>query len=299
LFTACTGLLLSCQLPDHALIHPTTVPPQVSTWSEEVKKGLLSIHLEWAQPAGSGPFPAVLVHPDGGSTATKMRGVIWDLAQHGYLAVAVDYRRLQQGTYRRTLFPWRDQTEVTTALGLLRAHPLVDTGRLAALGFSQGGVFSLLIAAHSADIRAVIAYYPVTDFAQWFAYRRSNPLQRLAFRVIRWHFRQQSEAHNAAEFDVILRQASPLHQAERILAPVLLIHGSRDGIAPVEESRRLAARLAALGREVELLVLEGGLHVFNFKQPEQATRAWQATLRWLTCHLGFEQNQSTAAVSIP
>jgi dipeptidyl aminopeptidase/acylaminoacyl peptidase len=228
-----------------------------------------------------------------------MRGVIWDLACHGYLAVAVDYQRQLQGTYRRTLFPWRDEAEVTAALELLQAQPLVDTSRLAALGFSQGGIFSLLIAARSADIRAVVAYYPVTDFAQWFAYNRPNPLQRLVFRVIRWHFRRQSGAHNAAEFDTILRQASPLYQAERILAPVLLLHGDRDGAAPVEESRRLAARLAALGREVDLLVIEGGLHVFNFKQPRQATQAWQATLRWLTRHLGAEPDQSTAAVSTP
>jgi dipeptidyl aminopeptidase/acylaminoacyl peptidase len=116
-------------------------------------------------------------------------------------------------------------------------------------------------------------------------------LQRLAFRVIRWHFRRQSEARNEAEFQAMLRQASPLSQAEDIVAPVLLIHGERDGAAPVEESQRLAAYLATLGREVELLVIEGGLHVFNFKQPEQATRAWQATLQWLARHLRPRQAQ--------
>ena len=57
----------------------------------------LRMHLEWAYPIGTGPFPAVLVHPDGGSTAHKMRGVIWDLACHGYLAMAADYQRLAAG----------------------------------------------------------------------------------------------------------------------------------------------------------------------------------------------------------
>jgi dipeptidyl aminopeptidase/acylaminoacyl peptidase len=281
----CTQFLLACQLPNHHLIHPREVPAQVQTWVEDVVQGPLAIHLEWARPAGPGPFPAVLVHPDGGSTAVKMRGVIWDLASRGYLAVAADYRRLQRGKYRWTLFPWRAEGEITTALELLRSHPLVDTRHLAALGFSQGGIFSLLIAARVPEIKAVVAYYPVTDFAQWFAYHRPNPLQRLAFWVIQWYFRQQSGVRSEAEFQAVLRQASPLSQAEGIVAPVLLIHGEQDGAAPVEESKRLAARLAALGREVELLVIEGGLHVFNFKQPEQATRAWQATLRWLARHL--------------
>src|SRR5262245_33791449 len=165
-----TALLLSCQFPNHHLIHPAEVPAQVHTWTEEIDRGLLRLHLEWATPPGTGPFPAVLVHPDGGSTAVKMRGVIWDLACHGYLAVAVDYRRLQRGKYRRTLFPWRAEAEVTTALELLRAQPLADPAQLAALGFSQGGIFSLLIAAQAPDLKAVVAYYPVTDFPQWFAY---------------------------------------------------------------------------------------------------------------------------------
>ena len=280
------GFLLSCQPPDHYLIYPHEVPQQGRTWTEEVERGPLRLHLEWAAPTGAGPFPAVLVHPDGGSTAAQMRGVIWDLAGYGYLAVAVDYRRLVRGKYRRTLFPWRDEADVTLALEILRAQPLADTNRLAALGFSQGGVFSLLIAARAADIKAVVAYYPVTDFAQWLAAPHASPLHRLAFRVIRWYFRRQSGARNAAEYDAMLRQASPLHQAEGIRAPVLLIHGARDGAAPVAESQRLAQRLQALGREVELLVMENGVHVFNFKQPELATRAWQATLRWLEQHLG-------------
>jgi dipeptidyl aminopeptidase/acylaminoacyl peptidase len=280
-----TQLLLACQLPNHHLIHPQEVPPQVQTWVEDIVQGPLAIHLEWARPAGPGPVPAVLVHPDGGSTAVKMRGVIWDLASRGYLAVAADYRRLLRGKYRRTLFPWRAEGELTVALDLLRSHPLVDTHRLAALGFSQGGIFSLLIAARNPEVKAVVAYYPVTDFAQWFAYHRPNPLQRLAFAVIRWYFRRQSGARNEAEFQAVLRQASPLPQAESIMAPVLLIHGERDGAAPVEESTRLAARLAALGREVELMVMAGGVHVFNFKQPALATQAWQATLQWLARHL--------------
>src|SRR4029453_11270040 len=84
----------------------------------------------------------------------------------------------------------------------------------------------------------------------------------------------------------VLHKAPPLYQAEPIQVPVLLIHGDQDGAAPVYESRRLAARLAALGRDVDLVVIAGGYHVFNFKQPAQAQAAWQITLQWLARHLG-------------
>ena len=54
---ACVGFPLSCQPPNHHLIHPKDVPPQVQTWVEEVERGPLLIHLEWARPAARVRFP--------------------------------------------------------------------------------------------------------------------------------------------------------------------------------------------------------------------------------------------------
>jgi dipeptidyl aminopeptidase/acylaminoacyl peptidase len=200
--------------------------------------------------------------------------------------VAADYRRLRDGTYRRSLLPWCDEADITKVLEVLRAQPLVDLQRLAALGFSQGGIFSLLLAAHSPDVKAVVAYYPVTDFPRWLAAPGANFMKRFVFHLIREHFRREAAGCTEEPLQTVLQQASPLYQAERIQAPVLLLHGDRDGAAPVDESRRLAARLTALGRDVELVVIAGGHHVFNFKHPAQAQYAWQVTLQWLTRHLG-------------
>jgi dipeptidyl aminopeptidase/acylaminoacyl peptidase len=280
------GGMVSCQRPDRFLIYPKEVPSQIQTWAEDIDKGALRLHLEWARPAGAGPFPTVLVHPDGSATAPDMRGVIWDLASRGYLAVAADYRRLREGTYRRTLLPWCDEADTAKILEVLRAQPLVDLHRLAALGFSQGGIFSLLIAAHAPDVKAVVAYYPVTDFPQWLVAPRANCMKRLVFHMIREYFRHEAEACTEEPWHTVLQKASPLYQVERIQAPVLLLHGDQDGAAPVDESRHLAARLAELGRDVELVVIAGGRHVFNFKHPAQAQYAWQVTLRWLARHLG-------------
>jgi dienelactone hydrolase len=278
--------LVSCQLPDRFLIHPHEGPPQVQTWAEEVDTGLLRLRLIWAKPAGPGPFPTVLVHPDGGATAADMRGVLWDLASRGYLAVAADYRRRRGDVYRRTLVPWCEEADSTAVLDVLRAQPWVDPHRVGALGFSQGGIFSLLLAAQAAEIKAVVAYYPVTDLPQWLAAPRAPLLKRVVFSLIRAYFQSEAAACPQEPWQGVLQQASPLYQAERMQAPVLLLHGDQDGAAPVAESRRLAARLAALGREVALVVIEGGRHVFNFKHPAQAQYAWQITLQWLARHLG-------------
>jgi len=272
--------------PNHYLVYPRTAPAGVVTWSDDVDRDRLRVHLQGARPAGAGPFPAVLVHPEGGKTADDMKGIIWDLAGRGYFALAADYRRLIDGTYRRTLFAWRSQSDATAIVDVLQAYPEVDAARVAALGFSQGGVFSLLIAAHAAErIKAVVSYYPVTDFPHWLREDHDGWWQRRKYSVIRWYFRRESGARTDAEFQEMLRRASPYYVAESIRAPVLLVHGERDTTAPVEESQRMAERLRILGKEVQLLVVPNAVHIFNFRQEREAALAWEATLQWLAEHL--------------
>jgi dipeptidyl aminopeptidase/acylaminoacyl peptidase len=227
----------------------------------------------------------VIVHPPGGKVAADMKGVARDLAQHGYLAVAVDYRRLIEGQFRRNTFAWRESSDPVAALEVVRAQRRVDAARIAALGFSQGGIYSLLMSAHAPEIKSVVAYYPVTNFRAWFDTERDRLGFRVAFRMIEWHFRRESGAASDAEFEEMLRRASPMTYVESIRAPVLLIHGADDTSAPVEESRRLERSLRERGRDVELIVIPGAGHVFNFRQPEEARRAWDATLDWLRKNL--------------
>jgi dipeptidyl aminopeptidase/acylaminoacyl peptidase len=285
-----TALLAALLLPssgcmNYFLIHPDRDPAGVVSWTEEVTRGPLRVHLEWTQPSGPGPFPTVIVHPEGGGRAVDMKGVTRDLAQHGYLAVAVDYRRLLDGKFRRNTFAWRAESDPIAVLDVVRSQPHVDRTRIAALGFSQGGIFSLLMSAYAPEIKSVVAYYPVTNFRMWFDTERDSPGFRVAFRVIEWHFRRESGAASDAEFEEMLRLASPMTYVESLRAPVLLIHGADDTSASVEESRRLERALRDRGREVDLIVVPGAGHVFNFREPEEARRTWDATLEWLRKHL--------------
>ena len=272
--------------PNHYLIHPDAVPPQVKTWSEDQSRGSLLLHLEWARPTGDGPFPTVMVHPEGGKTAQQMRGVVWDLAAQGYAAAAVDYKRLIDGKFERTTFPWRGGADITRSLDVISAKPWVDRKHIGALGFSQGAVFSLLIAARAPErIRAVVAYYPVTDFNAWLDKRRSNFIVRMIYGAIRRYFYRATGAQTDEQFREMLTGASPVHYASSIAAPVLLIHGDKDTAAPLEESERLERRLQQLHKTVELIVIPGGVHLFNFRQAELAAQAWRDTLNWFRCYL--------------
>jgi dienelactone hydrolase len=270
---------------NHHLVHARRPPPGALRWSEMITSGTLRVRLEWVRPAKRGPLPVVIVHPEAGHRAADMRGVLNDLAEAGYLAVAADYQRRKGNRWRQSLFPWQDPEDPKRVMNRVRAHPDVDRERIGLLGFSQGGVFSLLIAAYDGGAAAVVAYYPVTDFERWLEAPGAKLGRRLVFRLIRIGFRRASGARTDEELQALLRRASAFWQAKSIRAPVLLVHGDRDASADIEESRRLARRLAELKRPVELLVIRGGVHVFNFRDRTQADLAWDATLRFLDRHL--------------
>ena len=279
-------LLAGCAQTNHQLIHPRQAAPATIVWSADFARDVLQVHLEGARPPGVGPFPTVLVHPEEEATASDMHGVIWDLAARGYVAIAADYRRRIEGKYRPSMFAWRSTGDLTLILDAMRAYPEVDRSRIGLLGFSEGAVVSLLMAAHDPDrVKAVVAYYPITDFPHWYAGARSGLSPRITFALARWQLRVESRTSSDDEFQTSLRLASPIYMAELVHAPVLFVHGDQDALLPLEESQRMAERLKASGDVAEVLVVPGGDRLFNFRQPEQATQAWQATVAWLGRYL--------------
>lgn len=117
------------------------------------------------RPKGAGPFPAVaLLHTCLGLPANR-RSIAADLAASGYVALFVDdfaTRGLKETC--AVDFP-QGVADAYGALGFLAGQPFVDAGRIAAVGFSQGGDTALKIAAAPAAtgagaFKAAAAFYP-------------------------------------------------------------------------------------------------------------------------------------------
>jgi dipeptidyl aminopeptidase/acylaminoacyl peptidase len=115
-----------------------------------------------------------------------------------------------------------------------------------ATGSSAGGFTALLLLERCPELFAAgVALSAVTDLVDLAA--RSHRFER--------HSTLDLVGDHAAHVD-----RSPLTHAERITAPVLLLHGDADPVVPVEQARTLAARLDRLGRTVELHEYEGEGH---------------------------------------
>jgi carboxymethylenebutenolidase len=120
------------------------------------------------QPAGAGPFPAVVVFHENRGLNPYVEDVARRLATSGFLALAPDGlapvggypgndddgRTLQSGLDQAKL-----RVDMVNSARFLKAHPL-STGKLGATGFCWGGgMTNQLAVALGADLAAGVPYY--------------------------------------------------------------------------------------------------------------------------------------------
>jgi dienelactone hydrolase len=125
---------------------------------------------ELREPAGSGVAGAVIVLPeiDGfcdGTVAAAQR-----LADAGYVALALDLYAPYGGTpvlrgiddtvaWLARLNDRRQLSDLVLAIDWLKGLPRVDPERVAALGFSVGGRYAMMLTSAPYGLRAAVAFY--------------------------------------------------------------------------------------------------------------------------------------------
>jgi dienelactone hydrolase len=276
---------LGCRPMDYTLIHPLQSQPEIIRESELFDRDQLRVHWVAYYPPWKEPLPGILVHPDAGGLAKDMEGICLSLARAGYFAAAVHYQRLENLEKENPLFCWKSPRDVTAAIDHLKQHPRVDAGRIGLLGYSKGGMLSLLIASQDPSVKGVVAYYPLADFEEWLDLSRYSFPKSLWIRGVRSYILNELQASTWEEALKILRVASPIHQAGHIQAPVLLVHGEKDWTAPLAQVQNLCRRMKEAGGRCELFVLPGAGHVFNFRDEERGRIAWDKTLNFFKLHL--------------
>ncbi|MDT4911056.1 MAG: hypothetical protein QOC66_184 [Pseudonocardiales bacterium] len=156
---------------------------------------------------------------------------------------------------------------------LVREHG-VDAARIAVTGRSYGGYATLLaLTWHGSLFAAGVDICGMSDLLTF--YRDTEPWIAAAAVT-----KYGDPHHDGA----LLAELSPLHQAELIEAPLLVVHGELDTNVPRNEALQIVARLRALGRRVEYLELAGEGH--EYRSLAARLTLLEALTRFLTTVLG-------------
>lgn len=208
------------------------------------------------RPAGPlpEPLPAVVI-PHGGPYGRSVLGLelgwhAWGtwLAAAGYIALLPNYRGgLGHGNdFARAAAGGVGGSDLSDVLSMVDAaveRGVVDPGRLAIAGWSQGGFLAAAAVTETRRFKAaIVGAGPV----EWDMMSVTSDLGRFEAELAGGPPWEQATKREGAE-------RSPLRRASRVSTPTLILHGRQDERVPVSQAIAFSRALRASGVPVELV----------------------------------------------
>ncbi len=220
--------------------------------------------------AADSPRP-VLLYVHGGGWVIGNKGqqgllTVNQLASQGWVCVSINYRLSPSATFPEHLH------DVKQAVRWVREHVAEyggDPGFVILAGGSAGAHLAALAALTpnqleyqrefpqvDTAVQGCVGFYGVYDFTDSNAHWPHKSFRMLLERVIM----KRTMAGARVEYE----KASPVLQIGDRVVPFFLLHGDRDSLAPVDESRQFFAALrAAAGGPAVYAELPGAQHAFE------------------------------------
>lgn len=232
--------------------------------------------------ADAGPRPLVLL-PHGGPQSrddTQFDVQTEFLANRGYAVLQVDFRGsagygrafVEAGKKRWGL---EMQDDLTDARAWAVETGIADPARVCIVGASYGGYAALMGLVKTPTLyRCGVSFAGVTDLVALIEYEANYVGGAASIQEQvgwAWHDRKQ------------LRATSPVQQAQRIEAPLLLIHGTADRVVPVEQGRDMAKALKEAGKIYRYVEQDGADH--HWSRSEDRLQFFQELEKFLDLHL--------------
>jgi dipeptidyl aminopeptidase/acylaminoacyl peptidase len=248
----------------------------------------LEAFLTRREGADAAALPLLLI-PHGGPFGVFDRPdfdplVQW-LAQSGYAVLQVNYRGSgNRGRAFRSAGAreWGRamQDDLADAAAWAVTEAIARPGQICLIGASYGAYAALMGVARDSEVFAcAIGAFGVYDLP-----RMAREDRRISTSLGAWSEDWIGPVGALAE-------VSPVNLAERVRAPVLLIAGTEDPIAPIAHSRRMRAALREAGAEVEDWFVKGAGHGLH---REEHRREFLLRVRaFLDAHLPVEPARSS------
>jgi dipeptidyl aminopeptidase/acylaminoacyl peptidase len=233
-------------------IDPAAMRPK-EPFSMKARDGV-ELHGYVTQPAGTGPFPLVVL-PHGGPHGVRD---YWDydwevqlLANRGYAVLQVNFRgsggfgdEFEESGFGNWGASMQD--DVTDATQWTIEKKIASAERICIFGASYGGYAALQGAVREPKLyKCAIGYAGIYDLELMLS-SADIPRSKSGREYLRQALGDDRNRMHAY---------SPVYNADKIQVPVLLIHGKEDGRADFEQAKRMKAALVKNNKQLEWMAL--------------------------------------------
>ena len=260
--------------------------PQIITWKTrdgEISHGFYYPPVNPGFDAPEGTLPPLIVNVHGGPTSSARPGLsiafqYW--TSRGFAVLDVNYRGSTGSgrAYRERLdghWGVMDVADCADGALYLVNQGLVDPERIAIRGGSAGGYTALSALVAEDVFTAGTSLYGIGD------------LRALADKTHKFESRYVYRLIGSDDLsDEVWDQRSPIHNIDRISAPLLLLQGADDKVVPPEQAATMTEALSSAGRAVAAVIFEGEGH--GFRRAETIKKAWATELGFYGRVWGFE-----------
>ncbi len=242
-------------------------------------------------PPGKGPFPVIInIH---GGPESQFRPTFNSEFQtwidhlgvaviapnvRGSLGYGAEFLALDDGKKREDAV-----RDIGSLLDWIALQPHLDKHRVAVVGASYGGYMTLASAVHYSDrLRAAIDLMGISDFV---TFLESTQDYRQQLR------RTEYGDERDPDMRQFLKSISPLHNADKIRIPMMVVQGSNDPIVPLSESEQMVAALRARGQTVWYMNAHNEGHGYTIKENRDLYQ--QVAIMFLQKYLLADDTQSS------
>lgn len=159
-----------------------------------------------------------------------------------------------------------DYWDVISGVDHLIAQGIVDSDRVGAMGWSQGGYISAFITCSSDRFKAVSVGAGISDWMTYYVNTDIHPFTRQYLKATPW---EDAEIYN---------KTSPIFYVKNAKTPTLIQHGELDKRVPIPNAYELRQALEDRGVPVKMLVYKGFGH--GIDKPKQQRAVMEANYEW-------------------